>query len=117
MASAWSKLGERHINITVKDNKLTFKAAGDTDNTKIELPVEYYDCEGYFGAPFVDVVNVLKTEKVNLFMSKEKALYPLKIVSRTDESLISYIVAPKEIEKEPIEEPKVETEPVSEDFK
>ena len=51
ISRAFEKLGDQPILIKVEDNKLTFKAEGDTDNTKIEIPVEYYNCQGYFGSP------------------------------------------------------------------
>jgi len=99
MAKAWAKLGKNHINIKVEDNKLTFKANGDTDNTKIESPIDYYNCEGYFGSPLVDVIDILETTEVKLHLSKDEKLYPIKLISSTEDSLIVFIVAPKEVEE------------------
>ena len=50
-------------------------------------------------------------------MGKDKNLYPIKLQNSSEDFLISFIVAPKEVKDEEQKEPEMEKEEVAEEFK
>ncbi len=84
------------INIKVENKKLTITASGLTDSVKIETEIDSYDCEGNYGEPFINVLNNINYNNVELVLSKDNKDFPIRIKTSSDNLVANFYIAPKQ---------------------